>query len=153
MIARGKKTRVGAYAWIQFEGKTLMVKQAIGPNAGKWSLPGGGIEFGEAPIPALIRELKEECSLEISHQDLLLLDSLGALTTWGNVDGTIVDCHWVGILYEVKIDEVQKNQIHYHGDNESAEETRWFSVDDFKIEPLSSLLKNWILMQISNRAI
>lgn len=32
---------------------------------GYWELPGGGIDYGEAPQKALIREVKEECGLEI----------------------------------------------------------------------------------------
>lgn len=32
---------------------------------GYWELPGGGIDYGEIPQEALIREIKEECGLEI----------------------------------------------------------------------------------------
>jgi len=32
---------------------------------GYWELPGGGIDYGETPQEALIREIKEECGLGI----------------------------------------------------------------------------------------
>ena len=37
----------------------------------KWEFPGGGIEFGEDPEMALIREVKEETGLEIKIVRLL----------------------------------------------------------------------------------
>lgn len=35
-------------------------------NPGEWEFPGGKVELGELPEAALIREIKEELSLEIS---------------------------------------------------------------------------------------
>lgn len=32
---------------------------------GYWELPGGGMNYGETPQGALMREMKEECGLEI----------------------------------------------------------------------------------------
>ena len=52
---------VRALIWDE-EGKILLVQkqsnQAIAP--GRWILPGGAVEFGEKPVAALKRELKEE---------------------------------------------------------------------------------------------
>ncbi|MCC6872839.1 MAG: (deoxy)nucleoside triphosphate pyrophosphohydrolase [Sandaracinaceae bacterium] len=39
--------------------------------AGLWELPGGKVEDGEDPERALVRELREECALEIEVGDIL----------------------------------------------------------------------------------
>lgn len=50
-----------------YRGKTLIMKR-VRPSSdglGYWELPGGGLEYGETPHEALIRELKEETGLDI----------------------------------------------------------------------------------------
>ncbi len=38
---------------------------------GKWEFPGGGIDFGEMPEEALLREVTEETGLEVEIKSLL----------------------------------------------------------------------------------
>lgn len=50
------------------QGKVLMGKrnQPSYPNShGKWNLLGGRIEYGETPEEAVVREIKEECGLDV----------------------------------------------------------------------------------------
>jgi ADP-ribose pyrophosphatase YjhB (NUDIX family) len=44
----------------------LLIQRGQAPAKGKWTLPGGVVEVGESPEKALIREVKEECSLRIT---------------------------------------------------------------------------------------
>ena len=44
----------------------LLIQRGQAPAKGKWTLPGGVVELGEAPEEALIREVKEECNLIIT---------------------------------------------------------------------------------------
>lgn len=63
-----KKMRPGVKALIVHEGKILMVKERVHENNQLVEIvdfPGGGIEFGEGLHEALIREVKEEVSLDI----------------------------------------------------------------------------------------
>ena len=58
-------TRIAAYAVVVDEAQQLlMVRIAPGyPSVGMWTLPGGGIQFGEDPALAVHRELEEETGL------------------------------------------------------------------------------------------
>ncbi len=47
------------------EGRVLLIQRGQPPAQGKWTLPGGAIEVGESPEEALIREIREECQLDI----------------------------------------------------------------------------------------
>lgn len=50
---------------ILFKGEqVLLVKRANPPGAGRWSLPGGKQELGEAAVQTARRELREETGLE-----------------------------------------------------------------------------------------
>lgn len=52
---------------VVLDNKILLLKR-VKPSTdglGFWELPGGGLEYGETPNQALIRELKEETGLDI----------------------------------------------------------------------------------------
>jgi ADP-ribose pyrophosphatase YjhB (NUDIX family) len=56
---------VGVGAVIVDGGKVLLVKRKYDPLAGRWSLPGGGVEVGETLEASVAREMFEETGLEI----------------------------------------------------------------------------------------
>lgn len=56
--------RAAASAAVFRGGNVLLVQRAAGALAGRWSLPGGKIEPGEAAIAAAAREVREETTIE-----------------------------------------------------------------------------------------
>jgi ADP-ribose pyrophosphatase YjhB (NUDIX family) len=61
-VTEAQRTRVAAYALCLDEaGRILLCRIAPSILAGEvWTLPGGGLDFGEPPETAVIRELAEE---------------------------------------------------------------------------------------------
>jgi ADP-ribose pyrophosphatase YjhB (NUDIX family) len=65
-MSGAQRTRVAAYALVRDgEGRILLCRIAPSVVAGEvWTLPGGGLEFGEQPDAAVLRELAEEAGYQ-----------------------------------------------------------------------------------------
>ena len=96
-------TRVAAYALCQDEAGRVLLTRLTYPEikAGHWTLPGGGIDFGEAPVEAVLRELTEETGLTGE------VESLAGVESWvrrGPVPGGIADdFQAIQIIYHVRV--------------------------------------------------
>jgi 8-oxo-dGTP diphosphatase len=51
--------------------RVLVAQRGAGPLAGLWEFPGGKVERGESELAALVRECREELSVEIAPQAFL----------------------------------------------------------------------------------
>lgn len=87
-------------------------------DAGMWSRPGGGVEFGETFEEAVKREMKEEVNLDI--EVVRYLDYTNDLKFENGVKK-----HWItlGFLGRVVSGEVKNLEPDKH------EEVRWFPLD------------------------
>src|SRR5207248_9975880 len=95
-----QRRRIAAYGLCRDDaGRILLVRAAEHDDIpGVWSLPGGGIGHGEAPLRAVVRELVEETGRstaglrlrDVAH-DVPLLRLHAALTHIGRTryDGTV----------------------------------------------------------------
>jgi ADP-ribose pyrophosphatase YjhB (NUDIX family) len=66
--------RIGVSACVWRDGKVLLVERGKEPWKGKWSLPGGSLEFGETVREAARRELAEETGIEADLETLVDVD-------------------------------------------------------------------------------
>jgi ADP-ribose pyrophosphatase YjhB (NUDIX family) len=50
---------------LERDGRLLLGRRAIEPARGKWDIPGGFLEEGEAPLDGLRREFQEETGIDV----------------------------------------------------------------------------------------
>lgn len=61
------KTKVGVGILIIKDGKVLLGKRKGSHGAGQWATPGGHLEYMESFKDCVVRELAEECGIEIKN--------------------------------------------------------------------------------------
>jgi len=90
-----KVSRVSAYGLLVRDEKIMLCRLSsrVMRSAGRWTLPGGGLDFGESPENGMVREFSEETGLVVKAGPLVAVDSLS-----DEVNGT--HFHSVRILYK-----------------------------------------------------
>jgi 8-oxo-dGTP diphosphatase len=63
--------KVAVGVLVLHQGKILLVRRAVMPEKGKWSLPAGFLDQGEDPQVTAVREALEETSLAVEIEALL----------------------------------------------------------------------------------
>ncbi len=90
--------RIGAYALVTSERGilgTVNSTQTLAP--GTWTLPGGGVDPGESPSDAVLREVFEETGQEIVIDRVLTLESEHWIGR--SISGTLEDFHALRVVY------------------------------------------------------
>jgi len=64
--------------------RVLLIRRAIEPGFGKWTFPGGFVEWGEPVEAAAIRETREEVNIEVA------LDALHGIYSYSGMPVVIV---------------------------------------------------------------
>ena len=133
----GQVTRIAAYALTVDEADRILLARLTYPElkAGWWTLPGGGLGFGELPTEAVLRELTEETGLTGA------VESLAGVESWvrrGAVAGGIADdFQAIQIIYRVRITGgTLTNEL-----DGSTDEAAWFTRDELAKVQLVELVE------------
>jgi 8-oxo-dGTP diphosphatase len=95
--------RLGAYAVVLDGGHILLTRiSAVGYPAGAWTLPGGGVDHGESPHDAVVRELYEETGMSALSSRLVDVHDVHVVEQ--GRDDRWEDYHGVHLLYSVAVD-------------------------------------------------
>lgn len=91
-----RRTRVAAYAVVLRDDNILLARLApYLVREEQWTLPGGGIDFGEDPRAAVVREVYEETGLDVEVGDRAWVDSA---RRYASVSGT--DMHAIRLIFD-----------------------------------------------------
>jgi 8-oxo-dGTP diphosphatase len=136
-IAKEIESKFGNHFRIRVNGiliqdqKILLIKHQMGNGKILWSVPGGGIEFGQNVKSNLQREFEEETGLQIEVQDYLFIHEylqppLHALEHFFSVKFTS------GVLKLGRDPELEP-------ENQLISEIRWMDIKDIHSLPQNSL--------------
>ena len=89
--------RVAAYA-VCLRDDEILLARWTSPKGPLWTLPGGGIDHGEHPVDATVREVREETGYDVRVDELLLVDSVH-----GVFDDAPIDHHAIRIVYRATV--------------------------------------------------
>ena len=135
---------MAAYAVILRErgGRVEILLSRLAPRVSRsemWTLPGGGVDHGEDPRDALIREVVEETGLAATVGDRARVYSAHMPRT--PRDGQLVDAHAIRLVYEgwVAPDSPSPRVVEVDG---STVEAAWKALDDVAsgVVPVSSVV-------------
>ena len=57
--------KVGVGVMVVEDDRLLLVRRAMEPEKGRWSLPAGYLDHGESPVETAVREAREETGIEV----------------------------------------------------------------------------------------
>jgi 8-oxo-dGTP diphosphatase len=129
---------VGAVVWND-QAQILLVRRANPPRQHEWSLPGGKLESGETLRAALIREVREETSLEVETEELIDVVELSEQSRTSQAYYVLID-------FTARV--VSGNPVA----GSDALETRWFSLKEIEMTPLWSETRRVIALSAARKS-
>ena len=99
---RGFDTRLSAYCVVVRDGSILLalwdMREREAGFVPRWTLPGGGVELGEAIDAGAVREVEEETGYQVRIDSLLSVDS-GLIPAHQRYSGNEYPLQTVAVLY------------------------------------------------------
>lgn len=116
--------RVAAYAVIVDARGMLLAHWHDGPRAA-WTLPGGGLEAGEDPADAVVREVREETGFDVVVDELLGIHSRVIPARQRIAPGAAGPLHTLRIVYRASVvDGELRDEV-----GGSTDRAAWFALD------------------------
>ena len=135
---RGRQVRIGTYGLaIAHHAPPAILLTRVGPHeadAGYWTLPGGGLDWGEHPLEGLRREFIEETGLEPRSISLLGVHSFSLTPEQRRSPGPALQ-----VIQMIYLVEAQGNPVHELGG--STVEAKWFPLAELDSVPMLDLVK------------
>jgi 8-oxo-dGTP diphosphatase len=131
-------TRVGAYAVVVVDDRILLTQLAGStPAPGAWTLPGGGLDHGEAPVDAVVREVLEETGHVLVGPRLVDVSSTHFVGR--SPRGRLEDFHGIRVVYLADVEQVRDPEVLDVGGSTSA--AAWVPLDALADLPVA----RWLL--------
>ena len=102
-------------------GHLLLVRMSRGIDTGRWTLPGGGIKWGEHPEAAVRRELEEETGITAIQS--AQVTAIFSHTYLRSEDHPYDPVHYIGIIYDLTLGHFELRDEH----NGTTDHCRWFA--------------------------
>ena len=119
------RQRVAAYAVVVVDGALLLTQLSGATGAGgRWNLPGGGVDPGESPHDAVVREVAEETGQAVD--DVRLVDVLTQHWVGRGVRG-LEDYHAVRLVHTARCPDASSPVVHDVGGSTS--DARWVPLE------------------------
>ena len=127
--------RLAAYAFVTrpVDGAVLLTRiSSRGYHSGSWTLPGGGLDFGEHPREALVREVAEECGLTCEPGPLLEVHDVNVVGTAPS--GRHEEFHGVHLIFSASVaEDTEPRVVEKDG---TTDDVRWVARDELASLPL-----------------
>ena len=136
MFSAPENSRVyhGAYGLCRNPlGHILLARLASGIDEGRWTLPGGGIEWGEHPEATVRRELEEETG--ITDIRSAHVTAIFSHTYLRSDDRPYDSVHYIGIIYDLTLGHFELRAEH----NGTTDHCQWFTEHHVRQLPLVPL--------------
>lgn len=134
--------RVAAYAVVVVDFRVLLTEFAprIRHVAGQWGLPGGGLDHGETPIDAVVREVHEETAHVL--RDIRLADVGSHRFTARSPAGRLEDFQSIQVVYTAGVEQVREPEVLDVGGSTSR--AAWVPLGDLDDWPLTERTRLWL---------